>query len=88
MPLKATAAPGAHVTVQSRDHDPHSAPDNRVHLIGSGHSGNVTLCGCVADYHVTTPQPSSARVSCYACLNIVRHVQRLRVRITGSDSDA
>jgi hypothetical protein len=56
-------------------------PDERVHLAASGFSGNATLCGYLGDYYVAHPQPSSARVNCPGCLDVVLQVRKLRVKI-------
>lgn len=76
----ATAIPGGCVRLTAKV-GIYETPDDRVHLSASGFSGNVTLCGYLADAYTPQPQPTSARATCAGCLDVVRHVRKLRVKI-------
>lgn len=77
---RATAAPGGLVRLEAKP-GVAEAPDAVVHLAASGYSGNATLCGYLSDYYTAVAQPTSARATCHGCLDLVRHVRSLRVKI-------
>ena len=87
MAARATARPGGLVRVTAKV-GVRENPDNLVHLAASGFSGNATLCGYLGDYYTAETQPTSARATCPGCLDLVRHVRDLRVKITGEDQPA
>jgi hypothetical protein len=81
MTTKATARPGGLVRVTAKV-GVREAADERVHFAASGFSGNATLCGYLGDYYTAKPQPTSARATCPACLDLVRHVRDLRIKFS------